>query len=267
MPDGQQYPDGGAHREIGRMHVAARREVAVLHPLHGVMLVLPITIRYQRQLGVLALAAVLAALWVAGLVATVKPIAGASARDSFPAAGLAFKPKAYVARIWAKRVVPDVRKESVALTGFLSAVSKNKAAALHRFGNKVANAYNVLVHFTGTVGRIDTSSPIGTITVDVPAGAKQIAVKVATGPVILGTTLRDSLKFISFGEFLNQIQYGDVADALNSRVVHDVIAPLDLGKLKGRSVTVYGAYTFDGSAPDDITVTPVIFESRKGTPG
>ncbi len=219
-------------------------------------------LRYPRLVGFLGFCVVFAALWAGGLVATVRPIGGSAAGDSHPSAGLAFKPDAYVARIWGTRVVPDVRRESASLATVLAALAKDKGAALARYGHKVASTYNILVRFTGTVGRVDTSSPIGTMRVTV-AGASPVAVKVATGPVILGTTLRDALKFISFGEFLNQIQYGDVADALNSRVVKTVVAPLDLAKLKGRSVTVYGAWTYDDGDPSDITVTPVIIEAGK----
>lgn len=225
---------------------------------------MPISIRYRRPFGILAFCAALAVLWWAGLIATVKPIGGSTASDSFPSAGLSFKPKAYVARIWSKRVVPDVYKRSVTLATFLSALDKNKAAALQRFGRKVAGTYNILVHFTGTLGKLDTSTPIGMVTVHVPVDNKTITVKVATGPVILGTSLRDALRFIHFNEFLNQIQYGDVGDALNSHVVHDVIAPLRLSKLKGRTVTIYGAFTSHNSNPGHLTVTPVIFETDKG---
>ena len=225
---------------------------------------MPISIRYHRSFSILAFGAVLAVLWWAGLIATVKPIGGSTARDSFPSAGLAFKPKAYVARIWSKRVVPDVHKRSVPLPAFLSAVDKNKVAALQNFGRKVAGTYNILVRFTGTLGKLDTSTPIGAVTVHVPVRNKTITVKVATGPVILGTSLRDALRFIHFNEFLNQIQYGDVGDALNSYVVHDVIGPLHLSKLKGRPVTIYGAFTYNNSNSGHLTVIPVIFQIDKG---
>ncbi len=219
-------------------------------------------LRYPRLAGALVFCAIFAALWVGGMVATVKPIGGSAAGDSHPSAGFAFKPDAYVGRIWGTRVVPHVRSHSVKLTTVLAAVTKDKSAALARYGHKVAGTYNILVRFTGTVGKLDTSSPIGTMTVNV-AGASPVAVKIATGPVILGTTLRDSLKFISFEEFLNQIQFGDVADALNKRVVKDVVAPLDLAKLKGQRVTIYGAWTYDDGNPADITVTPVIVNAGK----
>lgn len=210
---------------------------------------------------------VLAVLVWQGLVVTVVPIGGSTAADSFPSAGLSFDPNAYVARIWPKQVVLTVRKDSVALPELLAALAKDKSAALKKYGNEVVNSYNLLVRFSGKVEKIDTSTPIGTMTVDVTSGDKTVPVQVAIGPVILGTTLRDALKFISFGEFLNQIQYGGVSDALNTMVTTGVVRPQQATKLKGQTVKIFGAYTYDGSNAQNITVTPVIVTVQKGTQG
>lgn len=220
--------------------------------------------KYPRLALFLAFCALFAALCAEGLVVTVRPIGGTTANTGSPASGLQFSPKAYVARIWSTRVVPAALHESVPLTKLLAAMARDKSATLRKFGHRVSGSYNMLVRFGGHVSRIDTSSPIGTITVDVAKSAHVVPVKVAIGPVILGTTLRDALKFISFGEFLNQIQYGDVADELNSQVAKKVIAPLQLARLEGERVEVSGAYTYDTANPRDITVTPVILRVETG---
>lgn len=207
---------------------------------------------------------VLIVLFWQGLVVTVVPIGGDTAGDSQPSAGLSFSPKAYVARIWPAQVVPTVSKDAVPLPELLAALAKDRPAALKTYANKVGGTENMLVRFTGKVGAIDTSTPIGTLTVDVANGGTTVPVHVAIGPVILGTTLRDALKFISFGEFLNQIQYGDVADELNSMVTAKVVTPDAAAKLKGRIVAVSGAYAYDDGDPQKITVTPVILTVDKG---
>ncbi len=208
---------------------------------------------------------VLAVMFWQGSVVTVVPVAGPTVADSYPSAGLAFQPNAYVERIWPKQIVAMVRKDAVPLPQLLSALAKDKAAALTTYGNKVGDAYNILVSFSGTVGKIDTSTPMGMLTVDTKDNGKSVPVQVAVGPVILGTTLRDALKFISFGEFLNQIQYGDVSDALNNMVTSKIVTPKEAANLRGQAVTIFGAYTYNDSDPQDITVTPVILERAKGS--
>jgi predicted lipoprotein len=217
--------------------------------------------RVPLRLGiVLGACAVLAVLWFAGLVATVRPIHGIAAENANPNAGADFDPKAYVASIWAPKVVPAA-KQGVDLAALLTALAQSPNSTLAKSGHEVAGTDNFLVHFTGTVTAIDTSSPIGVMTVAVKSGQSTVPVKVEIGPVILGTALRDSLKFISFEEFLNQIQYGGVADALNAQVVQQVLAKLDVPKLKGTQVTIDGAFAEDRADAQDVTVTPVVVQT------
>ncbi len=222
--------------------------------------------KYPRLTLLAGIGALSAVLCAGGLVVTVRPMGGTTANTSSPASGLAFDPKAYVARIWSRQVLPAARHDSTPLTKLLAALAKDKSAALRTFSHRVSGSYNMMIRFRGKVSQIDTSSPLGTITVDVASGTHVVPVKVVTGPVILGTSLRDALKFISFGEFLNQIQYGEVADDLNSEVMTKVVAPLQLARLKGRTVDVSGACTYDAANPRDITVTPVILSVEKEAP-
>lgn len=221
-------------------------------------------LRYPRLTATGLVCVALAVLTWQGMVVTVVPMGGATAADSYPRAGMSFKPDAYVKRIWPKQVVPTVRKDAVPLPKVLAALRTDKAAALKRYAQKVASTYNLLVKFTGKVTKIDTSTPMGTLSVAVADGGKTIPVQVAIGPVILGTSLRDSLKLISFGEFLNQIQFGNVADALNTEVTTKVVTPDAAAKLMGKDVTIFGAWTYDSGNPGNVTVTPVIVEPGAG---
>jgi len=219
--------------------------------------------RHPRSVLSICFCVLSAALFADGLVVTVVPMVAMTAGDSSPASGRAFSAKAYVDRIWSKKVVPAALHDSVPLPTFLAALGRNKSAALTRFGHKVDGTYNILVRFTGRVSRIDASSPMGTITVDVADGARTIPVKVSIGPVILGTALRDAMKFISFQSFLNQVQYGDVADELNNHVIANVTGSLQLPQIRGRRIAVFGAYTYDDTNSQTIAVTPVILRLRK----
>jgi predicted lipoprotein len=214
-------------------------------------------------LAVAGLFVVLALLWWAGLVATVQPINGTAAANADPASGASFDPQAYVAHIWTPQIVPAAQ-HGVALATLLPALARDPAAATAQYGNSAAGTSNFMVTLTGTVTKVDTSSPLGVVTVSVPTGATTVLVQVDVGPVILGTALRDALKFITFGEFLNQIQYGGVADALNAHVVQDVLPKLDVPKLQGQQISVDGAYVYNSADAHDVTVVPVVLQSKAG---
>ena len=75
------------------------------------------------------------------------------------------------------------------------------------------------------------------------------------GPVLLGTSIRDGSGYILFNQFVNQIEYADVAEELNNRVLNTVLKNLDVNTLKGKAVTIYGFFSLDN--PTKVLITPV----------
>jgi predicted lipoprotein len=217
-----------------------------------------------RSVAGLGACLITAALWAGGLVATVVPIAPKAGAPTAADNGAPFDATTYANGIWQSKVLPAVAQHSVALDVLLGALKADPAAAAKKYGNEIAGQPNFLVHFTGTVTKIDTSSPLGAMTVSVPVNGTTTDVKVDIGPVILGTALRDALPFISFGQFLNQIQYGDVADALNAKIGSDVVSKVDIAKLEGKKLTVAGAFACNSADLSDVTVTPVILKPAAG---
>jgi predicted lipoprotein len=77
--------------------------------------------------------------------------------------------------------------------------------------------------------------------VDVAPYDGRADISIQIGPVLRGTALRDATGIVRFTDFVNQLQFADVANELNSRVLKTVLAPLDATKLKGRVVAFAGA--------------------------
>ncbi|HUZ17143.1 MAG TPA: DUF2291 domain-containing protein [Spirochaetia bacterium] len=212
-------------------------------------------VRTAVWVGIVAL---LVIFWFTGALATVKPIGQAQSLAAVMGGGHAFDKVRYVDSIWQSRVLPTVRDTSVDLGTLVSALEKDPKKATKEYGHDVGGAYNFLVHFSGIVTKVDTSSPRGSIIVNTRYPGGDLAVNIQVGPVILGTSLRDALKFISFGQFLNQMQYGSVADELNNRVEQNVVSKLDLKTLTGKRLDIRGAFTYDGTNAKDVVVTPVL---------
>ena len=63
----------------------------------------------------------------------------------------------------------------------------------------------------------------------------------------------DAAGFITFNQFVNQVDYADAATALNNQVKAKVLK--GLGDLEGKRVSFTGAFTF--LAPSVVTVTPI----------
>lgn len=200
----------------------------------------------------------LVVLWFAGLLATVKPVGSTKSLQAVMEGGTAFDKIKFVDDIWQSKVIPTVEQKSLGIGTLLASIKKNPDEAAREYGNNVGGADNYLVQFAGRVVKVDTTSLTGTVTVNVDYEGKTLPVKIQIGPIILGTALRDAVKFISFEQFTNQMQYGGVSDELNSRVTRDVISKIDLKNLMGKRISVKGAYIYDSADPMDILVTPVI---------
>ena len=215
--------------------------------------------RRFRRIGIISgILIVLLVLWFTGLLATVKPASSAESLQAVMEGGTAFDKVKFVDGIWESKVIPTVEKDSVDIGTLLASIGKDPEEAAREYGNNVGGADNYLVQFAGRVVNVDTKSLTGTVTVDVQDGGKSLPVKIQIGPIILGTALRDAVKFITFEQFTNQMQYGGVSDELNSRVSQLVISRIDLKTLLGKGISVKGAYTYDSTNPKDILVTPVI---------
>ena len=72
-----------------------------------------------------------------------------------------------------------------------------------------------------------------------------------------GTALRDATGIVSFNQFSNQLDYADVSKELNGRALKAAFANVDPASLAGKTVTFFGAFTFDPHLKTPVLITPV----------
>jgi predicted lipoprotein len=174
----------------------------------------------------------------------------ASSADNFDA-------KAYVGKIWSAKVVPAFA-QAIDLDMLLPEVARDPEAAgkAHGHGGGAGNPWSYEVKGRGKVASVDTSSRRGLVTVDLDGTTPPAKVVLQIGPVVFGSALRDSLPFIQFGDFVNQIQFAQVSRALNDAAVAELHKAVDPKTLAGKTVDFAGGATID-STSGPITVTPV----------
>jgi predicted lipoprotein len=197
----------------------------------------------------------LTAFW-ACKIATVRPIA----TDGSPGPeARAFDAAAHVEKIWGTEVVPTVEREATECTQLLASLQKDREGTLQRLG-RGPRASHLLAKGEGKVVSVDRRSRAGLLGVDVAPVDGQADVWVQIGPVLQGMALRDAVGFISFGQFVNQLDYADVGNALNQRVLDSVLRGLDAESAKGRAVSFAGALT----PGERLLVTPVRLTVKEG---
>ena len=167
----------------------------------------------------------------------------------------AFDAKAQVADIWAGKVLPALQAKA----GDFAALRTEMKAGLDQAGARHGHRergegapWNFATRLKGRIVSVDTAVSAGKIGVDVD-GDGQSDATVQVGPVLRGTALRDSLPFVSFTAYANQVEFAQLANAFNDHAYAVALKPLPRDALAGRTIELLGVFT-----TDDANDTPVI---------
>lgn len=202
---------------------------------------------------------------VAAALGGCKVVANADLRAAKSKSADEFDANGYVEKIWASKVLPDLKSRAVELDTLLNEVAKDpdKAGQAHGHREGDGNPWTFEVTGAGKVVAVDTASRHAIVSVELQRSSERRRVDLQIGPVVFGTMLRDALPFIKFGDFVNQIQYAQVSRALNDRAGKSVRESFDPADAMGKTIVFYAAAALGGSG-DTITATPVLIEPAKG---
>ncbi len=169
---------------------------------------------------------------------------------------LASGPKTFSAASFGKanfaKVQAAITKRAAPAAVLATAVKANQTSAVKKYGIDVAGAPGpeLCVRLTGVAG----AAQDGIYTLKVAGLPASLIVRVQTGPAINGTDLRDASGLFTFGQFTNQIDYQNAASALNTELKTQVLAKVDPQNLKGKTVTLVGAFQLIN--PNGWLITP-----------
>jgi predicted lipoprotein len=170
----------------------------------------------------------------------------------------AFDPDKMAAGMWAPKVIPYLEQRAGPFAEVSALAKSDPAAAGAKYGNpkKQANSpWTYAVTLEGRIVAANTQSRNGTIDIDLDGDAKA-DVRVQIGPAIQGTAIRDTLDFVNFNDFTNQIDFAQFGKALNKHADQTVLSKLPREQLEGRTAKALGAYAI-GASPGLPVVTPV----------
>ena len=171
-----------------------------------------------------------------------------SAQGSGNDTNSAFDPHKMVEGIWASKVIPHLQQKAGPFAEVHALAKTDPAAAGAKYGNpkKQANSpWTFAVRVEGRIVVANTQSRAATIDVDVDGDGKADA-RVQIGPAMRGTAIRDSLDFVQFNDFTNQIDFAQFGKAFNAYADKTVLSKLPRDWLEGRTAKVLGAYTIEG---------------------
>jgi predicted lipoprotein len=182
-----------------------------------------------------------------------------TADEQKEAAASAFNPDRMVAEIWDSKVVPFLDKRAGSLKDVTALTASDLASAGAKYGHKEKQGsapWTFAAKVDGVVVAEETKSRAAYIDVDVDGDAKA-DVRVFIGPAIRGTAIRDSLDFVDFNSFQNQIEWAQFGKSFNTHVNKSLLSTLPREGLTGKKVQAVGAYPLpsSGQLPQFVPVT------------
>ena len=114
---------------------------------------------------------------------------------------------------------------------------------------------------------VDNKSRVGLALVDLTPVDGQVDAALQIGPVLRGTALRDSLDFVKFGDFVNQVAFAEVATALNERARQSALQTITPESLTGRTISFAGAVKVDDRRRrnnERLEILPVVLTIEDG---
>lgn len=195
------------------------------------------------------------------LIFAVLPLAGCKIvpiAEEQAAAPAGFDASGYADGIWAGQALPFFSETARPVAEVVPAILADLEAAGPQFGYRAGEGspWSFVVNGTGEVVAKNTESRAGTLEVAVEGVAEPVVVQM--GPVIRGNAVRDALPFVSFKDFVNQIEYANAGKALTA-LAYAAISQGAEAVAVGDVVTFTGAIAV--SRPGDaVMVTPVSLE-------
>ncbi len=164
-----------------------------------------------------------------------------------------------VAEIWESAVLPELNSKAVELPEFLKEANGDLKSLVDKYGKYsmgTSGEINYVVKGSGTVEEVNQEKKAGYMTIKLDAHEGKEIIKLQIGSVYKGSSVRDSLDFIKFGDYKNQQEWAAVSQSLHTVIDTEIIKKLDLGALKGKRINFVG--TFTANSNEEILITPVV---------
>jgi len=186
------------------------------------------------------------ALWLGAAAASLAFLLGSATvvrKDAPAPAAAAAAPS--VPQQWLK-IAAHLDAKAVDAAVLLPALRADPDGAGARYGYRAQgaeSAWTFVTELDGTILAADPDPVAPMLDVDIDADGRA-DLQVLRGPLLLGTSLRDALPFVSYGAFDNQIGFAEYAIALNDHA-YAALAPQLRAAAPGQKLRLLGTFSHD----------------------
>jgi len=174
-----------------------------------------------------------------------------------------FDADAFAKDVWENKLIAhyEVNKVDPTILNEALAADEEKAGMDYGIGsNDTGSSWSFVIEGSGKVLDVNTESRAGIMMVDLAPydGISDMIIQI--GPVIKGSTVRDSLDFIKLDDFANQVQFASISKSFNALVVSEVIGDIDFTSKVGSDIRFLGCYTYNQGDSELVTPIQLVFE-------
>lgn len=168
-----------------------------------------------------------------------------------------------VASFWDSQAIPELTEKAVDLGAFLTEANGDLNSLADKYGKYSMGTSGELTYTVkgeGTITEVETEKKAGYMKVQSAGYDGPEEIKIQVGSVIKGSSVRDALSFIKFGDYTNQEEYAAVSQSINSIIMETVINPESAKEMSGKTIEFTGCFTVSGN--DVILITPVTLTEK-----
>lgn len=168
-----------------------------------------------------------------------------------------FSASASVSDMWDNAVL-DITSRAIDLPAFLQEANgdlQSLATQYGKFSMGTSGTISYPVKGSGIVTEVENTKKAGYMTVTLEGYDGSETIKLQIGSVYKGSSTRDNLTFIAFGNYTNQEEWGAISKQLHAAIDEKVIQPADPVSLLGKKVEFVGTFTAEKN--DELLITPI----------
>ncbi len=163
-----------------------------------------------------------------------------------------------VANIWDSKALPELEGKAVDITQFLEESGGDLKSLVDKYGKYsmgTSGEINYVVKGTALVEEVNQEKKAGYMVVKPEGYGGDVVIKLQIGSVYKGSSVRDSLDFIKFGDYNNQQEWAAVSQSFHDIIDATVVKAAAPETLQGKTIEFTG--TFTANKDDEILITPV----------
>lgn len=162
-----------------------------------------------------------------------------------------------VTELW-ESAQANIEEKAIDLSTFLTEAGGDLKSLADKYGKYsmgTTGSISYAVKGSGVVEEVNQEKKAGYMTVKLEGYDGPEVIKIQIGSIYKGSSTRDSLDIIDFGNYTNQEEWAAISQELHAQIDANVVQPADPANLQGKTIEFVGTFTEDGN--DELLITAV----------